>query len=111
MKFSDLLYGVEVLSIVGDAEITGIQYDSRKVQRGDCFVAIKGESTDGNRYISNAIQSGAVAVVSDSADQVIPPGVVWAKVAHGRRALAGISENFYQRPAEKLAITGVTGTN
>ena len=70
---------------------------------------MRGESTDGNRYIDQAIANGAVAVVSDS---VAPrEGIAWAVVPHGRRALARLSANFYRHPAEKLVITGITGTN
>ena len=65
MRFSDLLFGVEVLSLSGEAEISGLQYDSRKVRVGDCFVAMRGDTTDGNRYIDAAIKSGAVAIISD----------------------------------------------
>src|ERR1043166_1774518 len=111
MRFQQLLDGVEYLSQSGDAEVTGVNYDSRRVQTGHCFVAMKGESTDGNRYIDTAIQQGAVAVVTDSGQQAPRPDVAWAQVTHGRRALARISANFYKRPAERLANTGITGTN
>src|SRR5712671_6174478 len=70
-----------------------------------------GESSDGNRFIDQAIQAGAVAVVTDSADEKPRPGVAWAIVPHGRRALARVSANFYKRPAERIAVTGITGTN
>lgn len=111
MRFFDLLEGAEVLLQRGDAEITGIAYDSRKVQPGFAFLAMRGETTDGNRFIDAAIGSGAAAVVSDSAAEQPRDRAAWAQVAHGRRALARLSANFYRRPAEKLAITGVTGTN
>src|SRR4051812_45991554 len=118
MRFQQLLDGVEYLSQSGDAEVTGVNYDSRRVQPGHCFVAMKGESTDGNRYIDTAIEKGAVAVVTDSniptlgtAASVEHPNIAWAQVSHGRRALARVSANFYKRPAERLANTGITGTN
>src|SRR5262249_28339991 len=71
----------------------------------------KGETSDGNRFIDAAIKAGAVAIVTDSATEKPRPGVAWAQVAHGRRALARLSANFYGRPAEKIANTGITGTN
>ncbi len=111
MKFSDLLFGAEMLSITGEADIFGVQYDSRKVQTGDCFVAMKGESTNGNEYIDSAIARGAFAVVTDSVEEPIRDGVGWAVVSHGRRALATISGNLYRHPAQKLKMVGVTGTN
>ena len=72
MKFSDLLFGAEMLSITGEADIFGLQYDSRKMQTGDCFVAMKGESTNGNEYIDSAIARGAFAVVTDSPEESAP---------------------------------------
>jgi UDP-N-acetylmuramoyl-L-alanyl-D-glutamate--2,6-diaminopimelate ligase len=111
MTFHDLLDGAEILSQEGNPSVAGIDYDSRRVKPGFVFVAMKGESTDGNRYIDQAIAKGAVAVVSDSAAEQPRTGVAWAQVPHGRRALARLSANFYERPAEKLATTGITGTN
>jgi len=109
MNFLELLDGVGYLSQQGDPPIVGLDYDSRRLKPGWCFVAMRGESTDGNQFIDVALKAGAVAVVSDS----MPPrdGVSWAQVEHGRRALARLSANFYGRPAEKLSITGITGTN
>ncbi len=111
MNFQQLLDGVEVLSQSGNAAIAGVEYDSRRVRPGTVFVAMKGETSDGNRFIDQAISAGAVAIVTDSADDTPRPGVAWAQVAHGRRALARLSANFYKRPAERMAITGITGTN
>jgi UDP-N-acetylmuramoyl-L-alanyl-D-glutamate--2,6-diaminopimelate ligase len=109
MNFLELLDGAEYIAQQGNPQITGLDYDSRRVKPGWCFVAICGGSADGNRYIDAALQAGAAAIVSDS----LPPrpGVAWAQVRHGRRALASLTANFYKHPAEKLAITGITGTN
>ena len=111
MDFFQLIDGAEILSCSGNAGIHGLDYDSRRIEPGFCFVAMRGGTTDGNRYIDQAIQAGAVAVVSDSATENPRKDVAWAVAAHGRRALAKLSANFYKKPAEKLAITGVTGTN
>jgi len=111
MTFFHLLDGAEVLLQSGGAEISGVEYDSHRVRPGDCFVAMRGETTDGNRYIDAAIANGAAAVVTDSAQEKPRPGIAWAQVPHGRRALARISANLYRCPAEKLRITGITGTN
>jgi UDP-N-acetylmuramoyl-L-alanyl-D-glutamate--2,6-diaminopimelate ligase len=109
MKFLRLLDGAEYMVQQGDPLIAGLDYDSRRVKPGWCFVAIRGEKTDGNQFIDQALSAGAVAIVSDS----LPPrpGVAWAQVPHGRRALARLSANFYHRPAEKFKTTGITGTN
>src|SRR6266581_2942090 len=111
MTFEHLLQGAEILSQSGNASISGIEYDSRRVKPGDAFVAMRGESSDGNNFIDKAISEGAVAVITDSASEKPRNGVAWAQVPHGRRALARLSANFYKRPAERLTITGITGTN
>ena len=111
MTFQQLLDGAEVLSQSGDAEITGIEYDSRRVRPGCSFVAIRGETSDGNRFIASSVKAGAVAVISDAKGFTPPAGIAWAQVADGRRALARLSAKFYQHPAERLSITGITGTN
>jgi UDP-N-acetylmuramoyl-L-alanyl-D-glutamate--2,6-diaminopimelate ligase len=111
MTFQQLLQGAEVLSQSGNAAITGVEYDSRKVRPGTAFVAMKGETSDGNRFIDQAISAGAVAVITDSPSEKPRAGVAWAQVVHGRRALARLSANFYKRPAERIASTGITGTN
>lgn len=111
MTFQDLLQGAEVLAQSGNPSIRGVEYDSRRVKPGDVFVAMRGESSDGNRFIDKAIAAGAAAIVTDSAAEKPRAGVAWVQVPHGRRALARLSANFYKRPAEKLAITGITGTN
>jgi UDP-N-acetylmuramoyl-L-alanyl-D-glutamate--2,6-diaminopimelate ligase len=111
MTFLELLYGAEVLSQNGNPGIGGLEYDSRRIKPGDVFVAMRGESSDGNKFIDQAISAGAVAVVTDSASEKPRADVAWAQVPHGRRALARLSANFYKKPAERLAITGITGTN
>src|ERR1700680_4554568 len=111
MTFQQLLQGAEVLSQSGNPAVAGVEYDSRRVRSGTVFVAMKGETSDGNRFIDQAIAAGAVAVVSDSAAEVPRPAVAWAQVVHGRRALARLSANFYKRPGERIANTGITGTN
>ena len=109
MNFLQLVDGAEYLAQQDNPHIAGLDYDSRRVNPGWCFVAMRGEATDGNRYIDIALRAGAAAVVSDS----LPPrpGIAWAQVTHGRRALARLSANFYGHPAERLAISGITGTN
>jgi UDP-N-acetylmuramoyl-L-alanyl-D-glutamate--2,6-diaminopimelate ligase len=109
MTLLDLLKGAEILASSGNPQVTGVEYDSRKVRPGDAFVAMRGESSDGNQFLESAINAGAVAVITDS-DRT-PPNVAWAKVTHGRRALAVASSNFYRCPAEQIAVTGITGTN
>ena len=111
MTFQQLLDGAEILSQSGNPSITGVEYDSRRVHPGIVFVAMKGESSDGNRFIDQAIAAGAVAIVTDSQLETPRTGIAWAQVPRGRRALARVSANFYKHPAERIANTGITGTN
>ena len=99
-----------------DAPITGVEYDSRKIKPGAVFVAMKGGSTDGNRYIDKAIAAGALGIITDSSNTfdhllVYQAGVPALEVEHGRRALAEASAAFFGHPERKLAATGITGTN
>src|SRR5207248_1963126 len=105
----DSLQGAAVTAQSGNPTVTGVEYDSRRVTPGSVFVAMRGEASDGNRFIDQATAAGAAAVVTDSDRQ--PDGVAWARVPHGRHALAVLSANFYGHPAKKLGITGITGTN
>jgi UDP-N-acetylmuramoyl-L-alanyl-D-glutamate--2,6-diaminopimelate ligase len=109
MNFSELLRGTGATP-GGDPPISGLDYNSRRILPGWLFVAMRGESTDGNRYIDAALKNGAAAVVTDAKDEP-RRGVPWAVVPHGRRALASLSANFYGHPAEHLRIVGITGTN
>ena len=99
-----------------DALITGIEYDSRRVRPGAVFVAMKGGSTDGNRYVEKALAAGALGIVTDSAQTfdhltVYQAGLPILHVEHGRRALAEASAAFFGHPERALAATGITGTN
>ena len=116
MQIDEALLGVESLERPNStAEVTGVQYDSRRVTRGDVFVAMRGGSADGNRFIAGALERGAAAVVTDSRE-------VWegvrgedefpsSLVANGRRALAGVAANVLGHPERKLKVSAVTGTN
>src|SRR5437868_8189637 len=113
MNFQQILAGAPLVSTSGDPslEISGINYDSRKVRPGEILVAMNVDSNYDNHYIDAATSQGAVAIVSDSAAEKSRANVGWALVEHGRRALAVLSSNFYGHPAKQLRITGITGTN
>ncbi|MGD0444921.1 MAG: UDP-N-acetylmuramoyl-L-alanyl-D-glutamate--2,6-diaminopimelate ligase [Edaphobacter sp.] len=117
MLISEAAREVETIEGARSAvDVTGVQYDSRQVAPGDVFVAMRGEATDGNLYISAAIERGARAVVTDSRevwnrDRAQFPQVPFYLVAKGRRALAGVSANLFGHPERKLALSAVTGTN
>jgi UDP-N-acetylmuramoyl-L-alanyl-D-glutamate--2,6-diaminopimelate ligase len=117
MRIDEVLRGVEcVRRTSASAEVTGIEYDSRRVGSGSLFVAMRGGSTDGNRYIARAVEAGAVAVITDfaaafDASARAFPQIALAEVAHGRHALAQAAANFFGHPERALALSGVTGTN
>ncbi len=102
--------------VTHDVEINGLQYDSRKVQNGDMFIAIKGALTDGHEHIGTAVANGAKAVVMEN-DALLPDsffmhaGVVKIVVSNTRRTLAVMSANYFGHPAKRLRLIGVTGTN
>lgn len=102
--------------VTHDVEINTLQYDSRKIQKGDMFIAIKGTLADGHNHISTAVANGAKAVVIEN-DAVLPDsyfmhaGVVKIVVGSTRRALAVMSANYFGHPAKRLKLIGVTGTN
>ena len=117
MKWSDALNEVSVIESAGGAgEIASVEYDSRRVRPGAAFVAMRGGTTDGNRYIDAAIAQGAAAIVTDSHEMYAMlrreyPEIAAAHVQHGRRALAELSAAVLGHPERKLAVSAVTGTN
>ncbi len=118
MKWNELIAEISAVGAEGDSDapITGIEYDSRRVRPGSVFVAMKGGTTDGNRYVEKALAAGALGIVTDSAPTfdhliVYNAGTPVVEVEHGRRALAEASAAFFGHPEKKLAATGITGTN
>jgi len=112
MKLQELLEAVEPVEIAGDTscEITGIAYDSRRAAPGWLFVALHGEKADGAAYIEDAIQRGAVAVISQTpcaAGGSFP----CIQVADARLTLSKLASAFYGHPADRLCTVGITGTN
>jgi UDP-N-acetylmuramoyl-L-alanyl-D-glutamate--2,6-diaminopimelate ligase len=112
MKLNELLRGLDGLDIGLEAEgdVTSLAYDSRQVQRGSLFFAIQGEKADGHTFIPQALNRGAIAVVSEHQ----PPGELasrWVRVPHLRRALSTAGRRFYGLPDLHLKLVGITGTN
>jgi UDP-N-acetylmuramoyl-L-alanyl-D-glutamate--2,6-diaminopimelate ligase len=95
---------------LAQSQITGLEYDSRRVSSGALFFAFPGAKADGRQFAADALARGAAAVVSESeAPEEIAPR--WIRVRHGREALSLGARNFYGRPDERLRLTGITGTN
>ncbi|MBS1822811.1 MAG: UDP-N-acetylmuramoyl-L-alanyl-D-glutamate--2,6-diaminopimelate ligase [Acidobacteria bacterium] len=117
MNWNTVLRDVTALECVSsEAEIANVQYDSRRVQCDDLFVAMRGGSVDGNRYIGAALAAGAAGVMTDTRDVYDRlhrerPELAIALVEHGRRALAEASSAIFNHPQSHMALSAVTGTN
>jgi len=112
LLFSELIAGEKILAKRGNLEIPvrSIAYDSRKVEKGCLFVAIKGLQTNGHLFVGQAVANGTVALVTQEAiDESLP--AAWVQVPDTRLALASLSARFYGDPSRRLRLIGVTGTN
>ena len=113
MLLQYLIEGLEKKEVVGDTgiSINKIEYDSKKVEKGDLFVAISGFNVDGHDYINEAIEKGAVCVIMEEDRKIsTSENVTYVKVKNSRIALAEVAATYYDNPASKLKIIGITGT-
>src|SRR5208283_994067 len=114
MTLEQLLSGIRLLQPISaslaTSDIAGLDYDSRRIEPGFLFFAFPGAKVDGRRFAAAAVERGAIAVVSElpAPDAWTAP---WIQVEHGRTALAQAARNFYRAPDQRLALTGITGTN
>jgi UDP-N-acetylmuramoyl-L-alanyl-D-glutamate--2,6-diaminopimelate ligase len=114
MNLGEILSGVALLQPLApdlaQTPVDAIEYDSRRVSPQSLFFAFPGSKADGRQFAAAALASGAMAVISESP---APPELAdrWIQVAHGRTALSLAARNFFQRPDERLFLTGITGTN
>jgi UDP-N-acetylmuramoyl-L-alanyl-D-glutamate--2,6-diaminopimelate ligase len=101
--------------IAWNTDIAGVAYDSRSVKERYLFVAMKGEKYDGHDFIGDVIRKGAAAIVHERDPEEMTqsphPSPLYVHVANSRKVLACIANNFYERPSECVALTGITGTN
>lgn len=112
-KLTELLEGIEILEMDGKEELSvqSVHFDSRKIGKGDMFVAQRGVNVDGHIYINKAIELGAVAVVCEELPAEKTEGVTFVVVADSSDALGRIASNYYNHPSLELKLVGVTGTN
>ena len=112
MKLKDLLTKIKPVEIIGNADIdiTGINIDSRKIEPGHLFVAMRGTQVDGHQFIPKAIEKGAVAVLCEEIAEPVE-GVTYIKVADCEDSVGPVATTFYGDPTSKLKLVGVTGTN
>jgi UDP-N-acetylmuramoyl-L-alanyl-D-glutamate--2,6-diaminopimelate ligase len=114
-RLSDLLAGaaIEPLdALTADPSIRGVRLDSRRVADGDLFFALQGEHTDGERFVPQALERGARAIVAASTrPATLDDGVAWVRVERPRLTTGPICREFFGRPDEALTLVGITGTN
>ena len=113
MRLENLLRDICKVTVIGDEnkEITGVNIDSRQVQEGHLFIAVKGTQTDGHSYINKAIENGAIAVVCQTLPEERHDGVTYVQVEDSEQIVGLIATTFYGNPTSKLRLVGVTGTN
>ena len=112
-QLKDILYkvGIEAVHGATDITISKIEFDSRKIELNDVFVAIRGTLSDGHDYIEKALALGAIAVICEEFPSVIVNGVTYVKVKDSNEALAFLAANYYDNPSENIRLVGITGTN
>ena len=113
MKLKELLHAIPVLQVVGslEVEVDDVTFDSRQVQQGTLFVAIKGVHTDGHLYLSKAIENSVSVLVVEDLPDTLEEQVTYIQVSDSAYALGIIAGNFYGNPSQDLKLVGVTGTN
>jgi len=113
MQLEKILAGVNIQQYIGDLNISinNIQFDSRKVEQSDVFVAVKGTQVDGHRIIEKAIKQGAKVIVLGNLPPDIEANTTYLKVENSAEALGQMAANYYDNPSRKLKLVGVTGTN
>lgn len=109
----DILYRVSIEAVKGstDVAIQKIEFDSRKVELNDVFVAIRGTVSNGHDFIEKALNQGAAVIVCDTFPSVIVNGVTYVQVKDTNLALAFLAANYYDNPSQNLKLVGITGTN
>ena len=115
MILSELLKAIEPIKVVGstDVDVHAIQFDSRKVEKGDLFVAQAGTAVDGHTFIPSCVERGANVIILDNSQYLneVQPGVTYVLVKNSEEALGLLAHQWYGCPSEKLTLVGVTGTN
>ncbi|MFV8341641.1 UDP-N-acetylmuramoyl-L-alanyl-D-glutamate--2,6-diaminopimelate ligase [Flavobacterium sp. XS2P39] len=109
----DILYKVAIEAVKGstDIAINKMDFDSRKIEANDVFVAIRGSISDGHDFIEKAVQQGAVAVVCDTFPETLEKGITYVQVKDTNSALAFMAANYFGDPSQNLKLVGITGTN
>ena len=113
MLLNELLKAIQPVEVAGDSniEITGVNIDSRLVEAGQLFMAMRGTQADGHAYIPAAIAKGAIAILCEDMPEEPVAGITYVRVKDSEDAVGKIATTFYGDPTSKLELVGVTGTN
>ncbi|MFT4022313.1 MAG: UDP-N-acetylmuramoyl-L-alanyl-D-glutamate--2,6-diaminopimelate ligase [Flavihumibacter sp.] len=113
VNLQDILYQVPLRSVNGNLQtlVSGLQIDSRKVEAGNCFIAIKGVQADGHQFIDTAISKGATVVVCEQVPAIVKEGITYVQVENSAAAAGWMAHHYYGEPSAKLKLVGITGTN
>lgn len=113
MRLKEIISGISITEVLGntDKDIQGIHIDSRKIEPGHLFVAVRGTQTDGHDYIDKAIEKGASAIVCETLPEDLHEDIIYIKVENTEDAVGKLATTFYGNPTDKLELIGVTGTN
>ena len=113
MKLKEIISGIHVVETIGDTDkdIQAIHIDSRKIEPGHLFVAVKGTQTDGHVYIDKAIEKGASAIVCETLPGNLHKNIIYIKVENTEDCVGKLATAFYGNPTSKMELIGVTGTN
>lgn len=113
MVLKELIKNIRTLNITGstEKEITGVNIDSRRIETGHLFVAMKGTQTDGHAYIGKAITQGAAAILCEDMPESTVDGVTYIQVESTEDVVGEVATTFYGDPSRHLKLVGVTGTN
>ena len=113
MKLKELLKDIKLINIIGndDVDITGVDIDSRRVEKGHLFVAMKGTQVDGHKFIPKAEEQGASAILCEELPSTVNPEITYIVVSSTEDSVGKVATCFYGNPSKKLKLVGVTGTN
>lgn len=109
----DILYRVHIENVVGNTNVAleSISDDSRKIANFSAYIAVPGTQVDGHKFISQALEDGAIAIICEVLPEEIKDDICYVKVKSSHEALALMACNFYDNPSEKMHLIGITGTN
>jgi UDP-N-acetylmuramoyl-L-alanyl-D-glutamate--2,6-diaminopimelate ligase len=110
---TDILKNIAVQQCIGDSSLCvhQLHIDSRKVEEGDCFVAIRGTLNDGHQFIDSCIVNGAKVIVCETLPVSLDKAVTYVQVENAAAILGFLAANFYDQPSKRIKVVGVTGTN